>query len=86
MLLHDKILLAYFKTTFLKANKWDKFVFSVNAKILLAYCPAKNKCFGVFSDYDKIVLATYVYSHNEIRIRKSEVTLSTLSSGFKGTV
>jgi hypothetical protein len=42
--------------------------------------------FDVFSDYDKIVLATSLYSHNEIRIRKSKVTLSTLSSGFKGTV
>jgi hypothetical protein len=36
--------------------------------------------FGVFSDYDKIVLAPTPYTHNEIRIRRIQVTLSSVPS------
>ncbi len=70
--MHAKMLLAY--SVFLIANH-----------IKIAVIPCTLKGFGVFSVYDKILLAYAQKTHKEWRIRWNKFALFTVPGNFKGT-
>ncbi len=82
----DKIHLVYSETTQHKAKNVNPSYSPCTLKYFSRILGQQLNSFGVISEYDKIILAPFLYMRNEIRIRRIKITLSSVPSDFKGTI